>query len=262
MKDGHINWLPERPNPMHVSRLHRIAKFLEWPVALLAFLVIPALVLEERAVRPSARTVGVVLNWLVWFAFCVEFAIRWAADRKLSFLKRAWFDLLLILISPPFGVPAALQGTRSLRLLRLVRLIRAFGVAGIGLRVAQRHFGQRRFHYVVLLAFATVVFGAMGIYVFEAGVNPSIHTFGDALWWGMVTVTTVGYGDVSPVTLEGRLIAVLLMLIGIGVIGVFTATVASFFLEAQQDQTADVAARLALVEAKLDVVLRHLEKAT
>lgn len=243
---------------MSQSRLQRIAKGLELPVALLALLVIPALVLEERAFRPGAHAIGVGLNWIVWLAFCAEFGIRWAADRTLSFPRRAWFDLLLIVVTPPFGVPTALQGARSLRILRLVRLVRAFGVAGIGLRLAHRHFSKRRFHYVVLLAFATVVLGAMGIYVSEEGVNPAIHTFGDALWWGMVTVTTVGYGDVSPVTLEGRLIAVVLMLTGIGVIGVFTATVASFFLEAQQDQTADVVARLSLVEAKLDEILRVL----
>jgi hypothetical protein len=81
---------------MSQSRLQRIAKGLELPVALLALLVIPALVLEERAFRPGAHTIGVALNWIVWLAFCVEFGIRWSADRTLSFPRRAWFDLLLI----------------------------------------------------------------------------------------------------------------------------------------------------------------------
>ena len=61
---------------MSQSRLQRIAKGLELPVALLALLVIPALVLEERAFRPEAHAVGVVLNWIVWLAFCLEFGIR------------------------------------------------------------------------------------------------------------------------------------------------------------------------------------------
>jgi voltage-gated potassium channel Kch len=59
----------------------------------------------------------------------------------------------------------------------------------------------------------------------------TVKTAGDALWWAIVTVTTVGYGDVSPATAEGRLIAVALMLIGIGVISALTATIASFFVE-------------------------------
>jgi voltage-gated potassium channel len=68
---------------------------------------------------------------------------------------------------------------------------------------------------------------------------------GDALWWAVVTATTIGYGDLSPVTVEGRLIAVVLMLTGIGVIGVFTATVASFFFEQERSEVADLALRLA-----------------
>ncbi len=116
----------------------------------------------------------------------------------------------------------------------MLRLFRAFGVIAMALRLAKRHFGKRRFHYVGLVAIATVLLGAAGVYVVEADENRAITSYGDALWWAVVTATTVGYGDVSPVTAEGRLIAVVLMLTGIGVIGVFTATVASFFFEHEQ----------------------------
>ena len=236
-------------------QLDPIIRRLEWPVAILSLLVIPALVMEERAASPEVRQLAVAINWTVWVVFVIEFAIRWAADRTLAFPRKAWFDLLLILISPPFGVPETLQGTRSLRVLRLLRLVRALGVAGMGLRLAQRHFGERKFHQIFVVALTTVVLGALGIYTVETGLNPSIGGFGDALWWAVVTATTVGYGDVSPVTLEGRLIAVLLMVTGIGVIGVFTATVASFFFEERQHDgpdTAELAAQLDAIEQKLD----------
>ena len=83
---------------MSQSRLQRIAKGLELPVALLALLVIPALVLEERAFRPEAHAVGVVLNWIVWLAFCLEFGIRRAADHTLSFARPIcdWLTNLLV----------------------------------------------------------------------------------------------------------------------------------------------------------------------
>lgn len=236
-------------------QLDRIVRRLEWPVAILSLLVIPALVMEERSTSPEVRQAAVAINWAVWIVFVVEFGIRWAADRTLTFPRKAWFDLLLILVSPPFGVPETLQGTRSLRVLRLLRLVRALGVAGMGLRLAQRHFGERKFHHIFVVAVTTVLLGALGIYAVETGLNPSIRGFGDALWWAVVTATTVGYGDVSPVTLEGRLIAILLMVTGIGVIGVFTATVASFFFEEQQEQgpgNAELAVRLASIEEKLD----------
>jgi voltage-gated potassium channel len=111
---------------------------------------------------------------------------------------------------------------------------------------------------VAALALVIVLLGAVGVYLVERGQNPAIRGFGDALWWAMVTATTVGYGDVSPTTTEGRFIAVLLMLVGIGVIGVFTATVAGYFVH-EEEATADrdVHARLEAIEAKLDQLLRR-----
>jgi hypothetical protein len=137
-----------------MSRFQSVARALEWPVAILALLIIPALVMEERASSPQVRTVAVLINWVVWVAFCVEFAVRWAADRTWSFLRRAWFDLLLIAITPPFGVPTAMQGIRSVRVLRLLRLIRVFGVAAMMVRLAQLHFSRRKLHYIIGVAFA------------------------------------------------------------------------------------------------------------
>lgn len=219
--------------------------------------MIPALILEERATSESLRAAAAIVNWAVWVGFCADFLLQWSADPQWLRRRRAWFDLVLIVITPPFFVPDALQGARSLRALRVLRLLRAVGMLGIGLQAAQRAFGPRKFHLVLLFTAATLLVGAAGVFVFEAGENESITSFGDAVWWAIVTGTTVGYGDVSPVTTEGRIIAVLLMLTGIGFIGVFTATVASFFIEKEaEDSSADLAARLAAVEQKLDLLLR------
>ncbi len=244
---------------MNRRAFERVAGALEWPVAILALLVVPALVVEERTTDPTLRELAHITNWIVWVAFCIEFGVRWAARRSARFLREAWFDLLLIVVSPPFLVPDYLQGTRSLRALRairLLRLVRAGAVAGIGLRLSRRLFGRRKFHYTALVAVAVVFMGALGIFIFEAGANKTIASFGDALWWAVVTATTVGYGDVSPVTVEGRVIAVVLMLTGIGVIGIFTATIASLFFEQEEhSEIADLAARLQIIERKLDALL-------
>jgi voltage-gated potassium channel len=247
------------------TRLQRIEKVLEWPVAILALLIVPALVLDERTTDPALRELAHVVNWVVWIAFCVEFLVRWAADGRRRFLRDAWFDLLLIVVSPPILVPEYVQSVRSLRAvraLRLLRFVRAGAVAGIGLRLARRVFGRRKFHYTALVAVAVVFLGAFGVFVFESGTNKSIGSFGDALWWAIVTATTVGYGDVSPVTAEGRIIAVVLMLTGIGVIGIFTATVASVFFEQDRGELADVQVRLEAIEAKLDVLLARDSRPT
>ena len=92
-----------------------------------------------------------------------------------------------------------------------------------------------------------------------------VSSFGDALWWAVVTATTVGYGDLSPVTSTGRVIAVVLMFVGIGVIGAFTATIASWFIEQEHmadrpQQGDDVRRRLDAIDAKLDALLRRGER--
>jgi voltage-gated potassium channel len=87
-----------------------------------------------------------------------------------------------------------MQGIRSLRVLGLFRLVRPFGVAGMGLRQVHGHFGKQKFHYILVVACATVVLGAVGVFALESGENKGIRHFGDALWWAITTVTTVGMG--------------------------------------------------------------------
>jgi voltage-gated potassium channel len=236
----------------------RIVQFTQWPIFIMAVLVVPILVLEDRATDPQVRYLAHVANWIIWLAFCADFGIRWMVRGTSRHFREAWFDLALILVSPPFLVPDYLQGVRGLRAiraLRMLRLLRAGAVAGIALRVSRKLFGKRKFHYTALVAIAVVILGAFGVLLAEGGENRSITSFGDALWWAIVTATTVGYGDVSPVTLEGRVIAVFLMLTGIGVIGIFTATVASYFFEQEKEEPDEVTARLAAIEAKLDRLL-------
>ncbi|MCK5738094.1 ion transporter [bacterium] len=84
---------------------------------------------------------------------------------------------------------------------------------------------------VILLTLLTMLVGTIGIHTFEFMKNDNIGTIWDALWWSFVTITTVGYGDIFPVTTGGRITAVFVMLMGIGFLGMFTATVASIFVE-------------------------------
>jgi len=106
---------------------------------------------------------------------------------------------------------------------------------------------------VLVLTTGVMLLGATGLFVVERPQNKSVTSFGDAVWWAITTTTTVGYGDIYPVTAEGRLIAVLLMLTGIRVIGVFTATTASaFMIQDDQDEFGAIHDRMDRLEAKLD----------
>jgi hypothetical protein len=81
---------------MAQSRLQRAIVAFEWPMAILALLVIPVLVMEDRATTPQLRDVATTVNWIIWIAFAAEFVLRWADDRTLSFPRREWFDLATV----------------------------------------------------------------------------------------------------------------------------------------------------------------------
>ncbi len=220
-----------------IRLVRRILNRVEWPLAILALLVVPVLILEDRTTDPAIRWVCSFINWFVWLAFVAEFGLKLSvAKRWRSVLRASWGNLLIILLSPPFLVPDALQTLRSvraLRLLRLLKLVRGGAVAIIGLRSARRAIGSHGFPYVMVLALSAIGLGAAAIYRVE---SETVRSPADALWWAVVTVTTVGYGDVSPVSGEGRLVALVLMCVGVVVISVFTATLSSFFVEEGADK--------------------------
>lgn len=241
----------ERPLDVHAigqQRLEAFVRWSEWPLALLALALIPSILLDEVAGSQWHRW-SEALNWVVWLAFCGELVVKaWIHPRH--FFRHAWFDLLIVLLSPPFLGPDYVQGVRllrvfrSVRVVRALRLIRVLAVAGIALESAKHILRGRHFHYVILITAVILGIGALGIYGAEHGRNANITSLGDALWWSVVTATTVGYGDISPATTEGRFIAIGLMLVGIGFIGVFTATVASFILDPHTKDHADNFARI------------------
>lgn len=244
----------ERPTIAR-TRFEAFEKRTDLPLAFLALLVVPALLLEERSTSGWLHQVASGVNWFVWLAFCAEYLGKlMLAPSRAAYVRAAWFDILIIVLSPPFLVPEAMQGVRAVRMLRLLRLVRAMAVAAIGLREAGQALRHRKFHFVALATVAVICVGALGIFVAERGRNPNILTVGDALWWSVVTATTVGYGDVSPTTGEGRLIAVGLMIVGIGFIGAFTATITSYFLDTSTlvEPENSVEARLVRIEEKLD----------
>lgn len=117
---------------------------------------------------------------------------------------------------------------------------------------------------VVSVAAIIVFIGAVGILDVERNARGSnIHTFGDALWWALSTVTTVGYGDRYPVTGQGRLIAAAVMLTGIAVLGVVTASVAGWFIEnlrAVERQEVAEEATAARIEERLGEVAERLAR--
>jgi len=234
------------------SRLDRFVAVSELPIAMLALLVAPALVVESHARTTAVRDLAHAVNWIIWITFCAAYAVKVALtpDRK-RHARTLALDLVVVVLSMPVPLTAAFEWAPA-RFVGLMRFLRGAAVATIGLRMRSHILRPNRLHYAAVMTATIVGLGALGIFSVEHGVNPRIQSFGDAVWWSIVTATTVGYGDVSPVTAEGRFIAIGLMLLGIGFIGVFTATVSSFFLD--QGRVGQVEDRLARIEAKLDAL--------
>jgi voltage-gated potassium channel len=252
----------DSPRDRAAALFERTSRYLEWPMAILALAVVPALVLETRGSTAEIQEVAYVANWLIWLAFCAEFVIKlWLAPRRLQYVRSAVSDLVIIGLSPPFLPWALLQSVRSIRavrLLRLLRLVRAAAVLTIGLKAARHTLLHRNFHYVLVFSAGVVGLATIGLWLVEGTTNRGMQSFGDALWLAVATVTTVGYGDVTPVTGEGRVITLVLMFVGIGVVSIFTATVtSSYFKQEKEKETARLETRLDAIEHKLEQLLRR-----
>ena len=186
----------------------------------LAALALVYLALYAVEVLGDARIVKlldlVLISDLIWAIFIVDFVARFVMhDDKKLFLKRNVIELIGLIL--PF-----------FRAFRMFRVVIAIGFLA---RAAQTL--QSRINIYLGIILPLLVFTcSLGIYDAEHdATGATITNFGDAIWWALVTVTTVGYGDYYPVTFEGRFIAVLLMLSGLALVSVITVSFASWFLD-------------------------------
>jgi voltage-gated potassium channel len=165
----------------------------------------------------------IVVDVASWLVFLVDYVVH---ARHLEGYWRTGlgrFDLFVVVATAPwFLLPGAHVGgfVVLLRLARLARLVMAS-------RGAHRLF--ERLGRVAAVAIGVVFVASLVAYYAEHPVNPEFATVGDALWWGIVTLTTVGYGDIVPKTPTGRWAAVIIMITGIAVLGLLAGSLASFF---------------------------------
>lgn len=234
-------------------RYERWVALTSWPLlgAALIFLAAYSLPILHPALPETLRAVCRSLVWATWAAFAIDYLGRFVlVPRRWAFVRSHWFDLLFIVLP-------------VLRPLALLRLVTVF-------LVLDRHAGSRlrsRIGLYVAGGTALLVFAAaVAVLDVERGApGASITGFGDAVWWACATITTVGYGDVYPVTLAGRAIAVGLMVGGVALLGVVTASFASWFVEiiqrapgARGQEIADDADELARLRRQVASLERRL----
>ena len=236
-----------------VDDIERVTRY---PMTLLgiAWLVVGIIVVTTK-VNGTASTALVGTLFALWAILLAEYLVRLVVspDRR-GYFKRRWVEPVTV-VAPPF------QGWHIIGIEKMGLLIRE---AALRVQFILNHHSLFR---VLTAAAGTLFLGAWLVLLFDNHAKGSnIHSYLDALWWAIVTVTTVGYGDRYPVTAGGRAVAVVLMLVGIGLIGVLTATVASAFVKEHTDANRqeyregreDLGQRLSVISDRLADVERRL----
>jgi voltage-gated potassium channel len=204
--------------------LHRIERITEMPLLIFAFAMIPLLLgpmLWELTAQEQATFL--ILDYFIWALFAVDLIVKTAiSPHRFAYLRRHWLEVLVVVI--PFFRP-----------LRILRIFVFGSRAWVGIRRLVN------VDFLLVYGVGLVIIAATVVASVEGGEGASIHSFADALWWAVVTITTVGYGDMVPVTLVGRAVAFVLMLGGIAFFSGMTANLASFLIKSKDSQKDEMA---------------------
>ena len=181
-------------------------------------------------------------------AFCVivftlEYFIRiYVADSKPKFIF-SFFGIIDLLAILPFYLSFGID-LRSLRLLRMFRLFRLFKL--VRYNRAMKHFARAMVNakeqiiLFIIITLLLIYFSAVGIYYFENEAQPEhFSSVFDSLWWSIVTLTTVGYGDVYPITVGGRIFTFFILMIGLGIVAIPTGIISSSLTKAVEPNSKD-----------------------
>jgi voltage-gated potassium channel len=228
------------------ERCARLTAAFERPMLVAALLVVPTVAIENAGLSGGWVAVAKILNWVIWTAFASELVVLLAvAPNRRRWLAKHPLDVAIVVLTPPLA-PAGLQALRAFRLLRLLRLIRLA-------KLSRSVFSLDGVAWAALVAFLLVEACGIALVTVEGTKHHPHLTLPDGLWWAISTVTTVGYGDIAPVTIAGRLIAMCIMVIGLGFVAILTAGIAQHFVARGAASHADAETAQQILAAVQDV---------
>lgn len=208
--------------------------FLDILIIVLSVYVLIALLVDTFLKLPlEISRMLMIIDDAICVVFLFDFLNRLFRSRnKLAFMKWGWIDLIS---SIPYVF--VLRAGRLLRLVKLLRVLRAFRST----RILVHHIFKSKIKgtmtSVAIVTVLVIIFSCISILVVETEPGSNIKSAEDAVWWTVVTVTTVGYGDKFPVTTEGRIIGMVVMIAGVGLIGAYTGFIASLFVGENKEES-------------------------
>lgn len=181
--------------------------------------------------RPQTKTILQIIEWFSVIVFSIEYVLRiYVADSKPKFIF-SFFGIIDFLAILPFYLSFGVD-LRSLRALRFLRLFRIFKL--VRYNRAMNHFttaiksAKEEIFLFLFITLILIYFSAVGIYYFENKAQPEhFSSIFDSLWWAIITLTTVGYGDVYPITVGGKVFTFIILMIGLGIVAIPTGIISS-----------------------------------
>ncbi|MDF1860389.1 MAG: potassium channel family protein [Verrucomicrobiales bacterium] len=228
-------------------RAQRCGRLFEAPMLLLALWILVEWYLTARGNYPLHWEV--VTNWVIWVFFVFETALLCFLVRdKSRYLKSNWINLLIIAV----GIPLLLTNHPYAGALRGLRLLLLLGIlfemsSTIRQMLARNHIGLTLFISLIIVVMAGTSMAA---------IDPAIDTFWDGIWWAWVTVTTVGYGDLVPESPQGKIFGGLLMILGLGLFSLITASFSAFLISREEEEVIEKEAEL--IEKEKEVVTEEM----
>lgn len=218
-----------------VSRGEKIGPFQILLVALSVYVLIALFVESVAPISAASHRILSHVDTAICIVFLYDFCQRFLhAKSKLKFLRWGWIDLVSSIPALPIlRIGRLFRVVRVLRVLRAVRSVRTIGQALF------EHRAKGTVVTAVFLCTLLIVFSSITILDVENVPESNIHGPEDALWWSFVTVTTVGYGDRFPVTTEGRVVASILMLSGVGLFAILAGAFTAWFTQPSQVMSQD-----------------------
>ncbi len=220
--------VPEPRNAANAARLAAFEQRMNIPILVSA--ILPIII----SFGPDDDVFFVAVMVATWGVFIVDYVVHVRLLRGYARSGRGMFDFGVVFLTAPWFLIPGLGGSQFAAFARLARLARIAKVSDGGFRRLLQQLGRVGLYTVLL-----VVACAYVAYQVEHPVNDEFADFGDSVFWAIVTVTTVGYGDIVPITAVGRVMAVLLMFSGVGLLGVLAGALASFFGFGDNDDSDD-----------------------